>query len=143
MTGIVVAILYLIVKKEEQKQLSIDDLIKAANEAPVGVSTKRTVKVTVKMIQKYIKLILSLIDMSLKNNNTNDSEKSIMDHMRRLSLKLQMSTQVRSKMNKRFKDLPSDVKSAHNPSTVAKTVVYLFSAMGKNNEYETELRAKL
>lgn len=136
MLGIVCAILYLIVKRDEKKQLSLDDLVKAANDSFAGGGLKRTVKVTLKMVQRYIKVISALIDFSPKNNNgnSNDIVDSIIDQMRRLSLKLQMTMPQRSKMNKIFKTLPDHLKRDHNPSTIAKTVVYLFTTQNDADE---------
>jgi len=152
MKGVICVILYLIVKRDERKQLSLDDLVKAANKVLSG----GVVKVTVKMLSKYINIITSLVpSLSVKNDNDNgnaskndDVVQSTLAHMRRMSLTIQMSAQTRAAMNKRYERLPTDLKYDHNPVTVAKAVVYLF-ALKKNKDvknaskYQQDLEEKL
>jgi len=145
MKGVICAILYMIIKRDERKQLSLDDLIKAANKVPSG----GVVKVTTKMLNKYINIIVSLIP-SLKVNdnasNNDDTVQSTLAHMRRLGLSLQMSAQTRAQMDKRYKRLPKELKYEHNPVTVAKAVVYLFELKNTNvnaTEHRTNLVKKL
>lgn len=146
MKGIICAILYLIVRKEERKQLSIDDLVKAANKVATIAEQKSSVKVTTRMIEKYIKVVSSLVDFSVPNNNNNQAEliESTLAHLRRLSISIQMTVKSRSEMIKMYNQLPNELKYDHNPSTVAKVVVYLYALIESNDpKFEKEMTTRL
>lgn len=138
MKGIVCVILYLIVKNEENKQISLADLVTAANKIE---SSK--VKVTERMLTKYIKVLTPHISYrkNTEDNANDEQEKSTLSHIRRLSIAIKMTPTSRTALNKIYKSLPKELKSesAHNPNTIAKCLVYLFASLGRNTAYTKEI----
>lgn len=136
MKGIVTACLYLIILYEEKTRLSLDILVRAAN----SVSGHSKVKVTEKMVNRYIKIIADALKTyrptNGNNNNNGNDEKTILKHVddeiKRLVLKLQQNPKDIRVIRASVRSYPRDVLTNHIPRTIAAMAVFSYVTRGTN-----------
>lgn len=139
MKGIVTACLYLIILYEEKTRLSLDILVRAAN----SVSGHSKVKVTEKMVNRYIKIIADALKTyrpangnSSNNDNNGNDEKTILKHVddeiKRLVLKLQQNPKDIRAIRASVRAYPRHVLTNHIPRTIAAMAVFSYVTRGKN-----------
>lgn len=136
MKGIVTACLYLIILYEEKTRLSLDILVRAAN----SVSGHSKVKVTEKMVNRYIKIIADALKTyrptNGNNNNNGNDEKTILKHVddeiKRLVLKLQQNPKDIRVIRASVRLYPRDVLTNHIPRTIAAMAVFSYVTRGTN-----------
>lgn len=134
MKGIITACLYIIILYEEKTRLSLDVLVRAANQIP-GQSK---VKVTEKMVNRYIKLVVDTLKgykSNSNNNNNQNNDKTILKHIdqeiKRLSIKLQLPIKETRTINAMVRAYPRDLLTNHMPRTVAAMAVFMHVSRGK------------
>jgi hypothetical protein len=138
MKGIVTACLYLIILYEEKTRLSLDILVRAAN----SVSGHSKVKVTEKMVNRYIKIIADTLktyrpgNSNSNNDNNSNDEKTILKHVddeiKRLVLKLQQNPKDIRAIRASVRAYPRNVLTNHIPRTIAAMAVFSYVTRGKN-----------
>jgi hypothetical protein len=157
--GLIVSLLFIIVYKQTKTKLDLEKLIKAAN----GVKGESTVKVTKRMIQKYIKLIIETLkelknttSNNLSNSNTNNMKKlidNVKNEVKRIGFKLgynfKENKQVQDKVDIFYKtNLGKRIFIEHVPHTIAAMIVFIheYEKQSKNNitfQYVNSLRSQI
>ena len=136
MKGIITACLYIIILYEEKTRLSLDVLVRAANSIP-GQSK---VKVTEKMVNRYIKLVVDTLkgykqSNTDSNNNNKNNNKTILKHVdeeiKRLSIKIQLPIKETRTIGTMVRAYPRDLLTNHMPRTVAAMAVFMHASRGK------------
>jgi len=136
MKGIVTACLYIIILYEEKTRLSIDVLVRAANSIP-GQSK---VKVTEKMVNRYVKLIVDTLkgytsSNSNSENNNRQNNKTILKHVdeeiKRLVIKLKLPVKDSRLIGATVRSYPRDLLTNHMPRTIAAMAVFMHMSRGK------------
>lgn len=138
MKGIVTACLYLIILYEEKTRLSLDILVRAAN----SISGHSKVKVTEKMVNRYIKIIADALKTyrptngNSNNDNNGNDEKTILKHVddeiKRLVLKLQQNPKDIRAIRASVRAYPRKVLTNHIPRTIAAMAVFTYVTRGKD-----------
>ena len=137
MKGVVTACLYLIILYDERTRLSIDVLVKAANRV-IGQSKT---KVTDKVINRYIQLIIGYIKAyrnSSSGNNTNEENnqtvlKHVDEEIKRVVIKLKYPLKDARSIRALVRRFPRNVIVNHIPRTVAALGVFLYVTKGDKN----------
>lgn len=141
MKGLICAIIYIIVLYEEGSNLTVNAIVKAANR----VKSKATVKITDKMVNRYIPFVVDNLTVYKKINetmNNNNNSQLCMRHVeadvKRLGLLLQYSTNDIFAMKRIVRSLPCGMFEDHLPRTVAGGVVFWYTKYVKTPaEYVT------
>ena len=136
MKGIVTACLYIIILYEEKTRLSLDVLVRAANSIP-GQSK---VKVTEKMVNRYVKLIVDTLkgytsSNSNSENNNGQDNKTILKHVdeeiKRLVIKLKLPVKDTRMIGATVRAYPRELLTNHMPRTIAAMAVFMHMSRGK------------
>ena len=125
MKGVVTACLYMIILYEERTRMSIDVLVKAAN----SVNGQSKTKVTDKMINRYIRIIIDNLKtyQDSSNNNDNDNRtvlKYVDQEIKRIMIKLKRSVKEVRDVRALVRTFPRRVLVDHIPRTVAGLAVF-------------------
>ena len=129
MKGVVTACLYMIILYEEQTRMSIDVLVKAANR----VNGQSKTKVTDKMINRYIQIIVNNLKTyqasnSNSNSNNNDNNQTVLKYIdqeiKRIMIKLKRSVKEVRDVRALARTFPRRVLVDHIPRTVAGLAVF-------------------
>lgn len=128
MKGVVTACLYMIILYEEQTRMSIEVLIKAANR----VNGQSKTKVTEKMINKYIQIIVNNLktyqESNSSNSNNNDNNRTVLKYIdqeiKRIMIKLKRSVREVRDVRALARTFPRRVLVDHIPRTVAGLAVF-------------------
>lgn len=145
MKGILSAILYLIILYTERTRLSLDVLVKAAN----NLSGQSKTKVNEKMLNRYIKLLVDTLTTQFQestNNENNNNNKTILKHVdeeiKRLVIKLKYNRKDTQTIRTMVRGYPRTVLTNHIPRTIAALAVFTFVTRERNMSTKNGLANK-
>lgn len=124
MKGLICAILYILVLYNERARLSIDKLVDAAN----NVMATSKVKVTSKMVNRYIIFVIeNLSQYNNNNNNINNDIKHLNREIKRICVSLGYNFKETKRITQMVQSLPQDIVEEHMPRTLAAVCVYWYA----------------
>lgn len=127
MKGLVCALLYFVILHYEKSRVDLEKLIKTAN----TIRTTSTTKVTIRMVNKYMIMIVDAIQQNKNtNNNTNERMLSLHEEVKRLALMMRYQSkdlaELKKQTNKLVIEKPKLIED-HRPTTVAQCIVYIYT----------------
>ena len=141
MKGVVCAILYLIVLYENKATLNKEKLIRVANK----IKTESKVKVTDRMITKYVNQITQTLREfrnSSSNNSSNENEttyRSIELNIRRIAFELLYTRKETMHMIKLLRKVPIPLLENYKNDTIAKCIVYIYQIQNANKNNKKKI----
>lgn len=130
MKGLICAIIYIIILYEEGSNMTVSSIVRAAN----SVNSKAKVKITDKMVTRYIKFVvenLTVYKQIDENQNSNNNSQLCMrrveEDVKRLGLLLQYTTNDIFAIKRVVRSLPCSMFENHLPRTVAGGVVFWYA----------------
>lgn len=125
MKGLVCALLYFVILHYEKTRVDLEKLIKTAN----TIRGTSTTKVTMRMVNKYM---IMIVDSIQKNNTNNENIRvlSLHEEVKRLALILRYKSQDVMELKKRTNNLMIEkpyLIEYHRPTTIAQGIVYIYT----------------
>lgn len=142
MKGIVCAILYLIMQYEHKAKINLSKLIKAANE----IKGTSTTKVNVKMVNKYITIVIDHLKVYSENKNARNTmtnvDYNIDQSIRTLAYSIGYDAKKMTEIRKLLYRVPSQLKHKYTPHHTAASLVYIYATI-INSRHRINIQTKL
>lgn len=121
MKAVICALLYLIVLREQKVRLNLPKLIKITN----NIRGQSTVKVTERMVNKYIESIENALKLKEENDNTNE-RKALHEEIMRIGISINETKKAIYPIIRFSNAISSDLIENHLPNKLALAIMYIY-----------------